>query len=135
MQSEEFLGLDIGDKRIGVARGSSIARLAEPLVVLPASKAIGDLQKLIDQHKPAGIVVGLPRSLNGEETQQTAHVRAWVDHAKKTLKQTFYWQDEALTSHEALTKHGAQKANVDALAAAVILQDFLSGSEAQRQVG
>ena len=134
MPPEEFIGLDIGERRIGVARGSSAAKIAEPLVVLSTGSEIDALQKLINQHNPGGIVVGLPRNLRGEETAQTAKVRAWVNQAKKSLKPTFYWQDEALTSHEATTNRGAQKNDVDAAAAAIILQDFLDSTESNRTV-
>lgn len=134
MITEEYIGLDIGDRRIGVARGSSAARIAEPLAVLSVGGEIDKLRKLIDEHKPSGIVVGLPRNLRGEETIQTAKVRAWVNRAKKSLTPIFYWQDEALTSREAKTKRVTQKDDIDAAAAAIILQDFLDSTESDRTI-
>lgn len=128
---EEFLGLDIGSQRIGVARGSSAARMAEPIITLKAAEAVEKIKDLAKEHKAAGIVVGLPRSLEGNETEQTILVRTWVDAAKKSLNIPFYWQDEALTTHKAL-EAGADKSNVDALAAAIVLQDFLDGLETGR---
>lgn len=133
---EEFLGLDIGDKRIGVARGSSVAKIAEPLLTIHSDNAISEVQKLIDQIQPIAVVVGLPRNLNGEETAQTIKVREWVNRAKEVIDKTFYFQDEALTSVEAHNSlPGKKDPGIDAKAAAVILQDFLDSSETGRIVG
>ncbi len=138
MVAEEFLGIDVGEKRVGVARGSTAARLAEPLAVLPSQAAVMELKKLIREHKPAGLVIGLPRNLNGDETAQTALVRAWAQKLGQDIKLPFYFQDEALTTHEALArlpgKKPASKDELDALAAAVILQDFLDTPPADRLV-
>lgn len=131
MDVEEFLGLDIGQKRIGVARGSTAARIAEPVTTIPADDAMNELKKIIKKHKSGGVVAGLPRSLDGNETEQTAWVRAWVDSARKKIELPFYWQDEALTSQKILEQGGEGK-DVDALAAALILQDFLDASAAER---
>lgn len=133
---EEYLGLDIGDKRIGVARGSSVAKIAEPLVTIQSASAIPEIQKLIDQFQPVALVVGLPRNLNGEETAQTLKVRQWVEAAKKDITQPFFFQDEALTSVEAHKSPPAKKdPGIDAKAAAVMLQDFLDSDETGRIVG
>ena len=137
MLAEEFFGIDVGEKRVGVARGSTVARLAEPMMVLPANKAMAKLKELVLQRKPAGLVVGLPRSLNGTETAQTAKVRAWANELGQKLKLPVYFQDEALTTQTALgrqasAKKPTAKAELDALAATVILQDFLDTAERDR---
>jgi putative Holliday junction resolvase len=105
--------------------------LAEALYSLPTAEATGKLSEL----NPEAVVVGLPRNLDGEETDQTAWLRQWVDGAKKATGLTFYAQDEALTTVEAEKKMANSKsADIDALAASVILQDFLDGTEAERVV-
>lgn len=119
--NEEYLGVDVGAARVGVARGSIAARIAEPLMTLPAPKAIEELAKLAKDHQSAGIVVGLPRSLAGKETEQTGLVRDWVAKARQVIALPFYWQDEALTSR---LSEGS-KHDIDSAAAAIILQDFL----------
>jgi putative holliday junction resolvase len=123
--------VDVGDKRIGIARGSSLARLAEPLKTVPATDAWEEIESLALQYGSSGVVVGLPRGLDGQETAQTKKVQDWVIQAKKQLKYSFYWQDEALTSHQAVAE-GADSHIVDAQAAAIILQDFLDTPAAQR---
>ena len=134
MEVKQLLGLDVGQKRIGVARASSAARLAEPLITINTADAWDKLQQIIKEQETETIVVGLPRNLQGDDTAQTTWVHEWVGKAKKQIKLPFYWQDEALTSHIAEVEREAHKTNhdVDALAAAIILQDFMDTPEAQR---
>src|SRR3989344_3426470 len=96
LQAMEILALDVGAAQVGIARGSSVARLAE-------------VQKLIRQNEAGAIVVGLPRNLSGEDTGQTRWVRQWVKQAKKEIGRPFYWQDEALTSRIAAGKDQRSK--------------------------
>lgn len=119
----------MGSKRVGIARGSSLARIAQPLAVVPAGQAVAKLSELASGAD--AIVVGLPRGLDGQETGQTALVRQWVVQAKAEIDRPFYWQDEALTSVTAEAK-GGLTAEVDAEAALVILQDFLNSAEEDR---
>ncbi|HEX5394837.1 MAG TPA: Holliday junction resolvase RuvX [Candidatus Saccharimonadales bacterium] len=136
MEAKEILGLDLGDKRTGIARASSIAKLAEPLKSVAAEEACSVLKRYIAEHDVQAIAIGLPRSLSGADTAQTASARQWVKDAQQKIDVPFYWQDEALTSREARAKSSElrTKSSIDehALAAAIILQDFLDSAEAQR---
>jgi putative Holliday junction resolvase len=136
VEVSQLIGLDVGQKRIGVARASSVAKLAEPLTAIKTFEGLDKLQQIVKQESAGTIVVGLPRSLQGDDTAQTTWVRGWVDGAKKRIKLPFYWQDEALTSHIAEAERQAHKSphDVDALAAAIILQDFLDAPETQRSL-
>ena len=136
MEAKEFIGLDVGQKHIGVARASSIAALAEPLTTIKTSEDLTQLEKMIRENSVHSVVVGLPRNLQGDDTAQTAWVRDWVARAKKHLVLPFYWQDEALTSKLAQMHKLSSKNPVDehAMAAAIILQDFLDTPEAERSV-
>lgn len=125
----EFIGLDIGEKFVGVARGNSIAKLAEPLATWPATEALKELA----EQKVDGVVVGLPRGLNGQETEQTKMTRQWVEQAKQVAKASFYWQDEAMTT-QAAQQFPAGSQSEHAKAAAVILQDFLNNKVDDRMV-
>lgn len=121
----------MGQARVGIARGSSAARIAQPLKTVPAARAFEELENLIKSHATQAIVIGLPRSLDGQETAQTQTVRQWAAQAKDRLKLPLYWQDEALTSVQAeLDVKGL--ADLDSKAAAVILQDFLDSREDDR---
>ena len=134
--ASEFIGLDVGHVRTGFARGNDVARLSEPLKTVSTDEAVAELERLVKELDAKGVVVGLPRSLAGDETGQTAWVREWVDKAKAQIGTSFYWQDEALTSKVAESRKLVGKGlhDVDALAAAIILQDFLDTAEAERVV-
>jgi putative Holliday junction resolvase len=77
--SKQFLGLDLGLKRTGIARGSEMARLAEPLRTVPTTEVLKALKELIEEYNIGAVVVGLPRNLHGNSTQQTNWVRDWVE--------------------------------------------------------
>lgn len=127
-----ILGLDIGEKRIGVARANAIALLPEPLLTLSNDGSfIDELQSLIAAHKVGILVVGLPRNLRGDHTQQTHMVEQFVKSMKTSIDTPIFFQDEALTSVAAKTmlasKRGSvSKGDIDAQAAAIILQDFIT---------
>jgi putative Holliday junction resolvase len=134
VDSKQYLALDVGLKRTGIARASEAARLSEPLRTVPTTEVIKALKDLIEEYNVGAIVVGLPRNLRGNSTQQTNWVRDWVVQAKHKLDLPFYWQDEVLSTRIAeATKLSYRKVHdVDSLAAAVILQDFLDTPEADR---
>ena len=125
--NDEFIGVDYGSVRVGLARGSSAARLAEPLRTVAETDALAEIISIAEDSQAAGIVIGLPRNLEGKDTAQTKLVRDWVNTAKDKIGLPFYWQDEALTSAAA-----AYANDIDAAAAAGILQDFLDTPEEER---
>lgn len=126
-----ILALDVGDARIGVARANTLARLASPLTTLQhTANVLQDIARLVTTERADALVVGLPRSLDGQETAQTRHVRAFGDELSTAVSVPIYWQDEALTSHNAqaeLDRRGKpyNKGDIDALSATYILEDFL----------
>jgi len=126
-----LLALDVGAQRIGVAEANSIARIAHPLTTLAHSESIiTDIAELIKKHDATMLVIGLPRGMQGQDTQQTQYVRDFVQKLQITISTPIFWQDEALTSRKAeeeLTarKKPYKKGDIDALAATYILDDFL----------
>jgi len=132
VEIQELLGLDVGQARTGVARASMYARLSEPFTTLKTKDIYQQLQKIITAHKTDAIVVGLPRAQSGKDTAQSIWTRAWVDEAKNHINKPFYWQDESLTTKMAEARQMSDKKSThsaDALAAAIILQDFLDTPE------
>jgi putative Holliday junction resolvase len=128
---DTILALDVGAKRVGVAVASSVARLPRPLTTLTNDENLwAALQKVIDEEAAGALVVGFPRGLDGQATQQTEYVQAFIEQVKQKFTLPVYEQDEALTSHKAeaeLQSRGDYvKADVDALAATYILDDFLT---------
>lgn len=119
-----FIGLDAGAKRIGVATGNDLARLASPLTIIPVDgQEIPAIAKLVAAHSAVGIVVGLPRGLDGQDTEQTELTRRFGQRLSN-LGVELYWQDEAATSLQAAAESGSRAKYVDDQAAAIILQDF-----------
>ena len=136
MSEKQLIGLDVGGTRTGIARASAVARIAQPLETVETKQVLSRLSELIDEYAVDTIVVGLPRSLDGNDTDQTRWVRQWMVGAKEKINKPFYWQDEALTTKlaELKAKTSKKTQDTDALAAAVILQDFLDTPEAERVV-
>lgn len=128
---KKLLALDIGERRIGVALGDTIGRLAQPLTTLMVDGTeVIRLQRLLLEHAIDALVVGLPRNQSGEETQQSMWVRAYVTQQLAGFRLPIIFQDESVTSvlaeqQLAKNKKRFDKAAIDAHAAAIILQDYL----------
>ncbi len=135
---KHILGLDVGEKRIGVALANSDLKLTKLLDTLDYQddKFWENLKSIVVQNHIDEIVLGLPRGLEGQETEQTKFVRSFAESLQKRLTLPFYWQDEALTSvrsHEILGKSGKpyKKSDVDAISASLILSDYLDNRGAE----
>lgn len=126
-----LLGLDVGERRIGVAVGDSIGRLASPLTTLDVDGLeMVRLQRLMLEHDVSALVVGLPRNMSGEPTAQTEQIREFVVRRISGLELPVHFQDESLTSvkaEEELSKRNKPfaRGDVDALAATYILDDYM----------
>lgn len=137
-----FVGIDLGLKRIGLAVSDASGTLARPLRTLTrgssddeaAAAAIADAIAVLAREEDgvAAIVVGLPKRLDGTETDLTTHVRRMVDRLRPLVRIPIALQDERLSSQEAESRLAlrerdwrARKARLDAASAAVILQDYL----------
>lgn len=122
------LGLDIGEKRIGVARINSVARIPEPLATLENnSDFIEKLKKFIDSENIDLIVVGLPRNMDGKVTAQTGMVKEFVDtvlRPKVNCRLIFHDETLSTVNAESYPKDLIGKLGIDAIAAAEILRYF-----------
>ena len=136
------LGIDYGERRIGLALSDATGLLASPWkkiandanVVAAARRLAAEIRALQSQDGLDAIVIGLPRRLNGEPNEQTARVRKLAELLAAEVTAPISLQDERLTSHEADALLSSRerdwrkrKDQVDAMAAALILQDFLDG--------
>ena len=130
-----ILALDIGDKRIGVAVSDELGLLARPLLTITRASKREDLERvtrLVTGHQAEHVVAGYPRSLSGDEGPQAQRVRRYVEALAAVLPVPIELWDERLTTVEAqrrLLDAGRRKprdrGQLDAAAAAVILQDYL----------
>jgi putative Holliday junction resolvase len=130
-----ILGLDVGDKRIGVAISDPEEILATPLAIITREddkKAIADIIELVDRHGVERIVVGMPYSLNGSIGGQANKVMDFAERLSKHTTASMKTWDERLSTvaverllREAGSKKTGKRAKRDAAAAAFILQGYL----------
>lgn len=126
------VALDYGDKRVGVAIASAIARLPHPLTTLANDdNLLSNLAEIIQREDISVIVIGSARGLYNQTTEQTKKASIFIDKIRTRFKLPVYRQDEALTSWQAQAELGTRskgyaKADVDSLAATYILEDWLN---------
>ena len=129
-QNKTYLALDVGEKRIGVAVGDSGVRIAVPFETIETDgHEIERIAHLVLDEKADVVVVGYPRNQSGEPTAQTAYVEAFAEKLAD-IAPVMVFQDESLTSVLAEQrlksyKKPYTKGDIDALAAAIILQDYM----------
>jgi putative Holliday junction resolvase len=125
-----IVALDYGEKRVGVAVAHVVARLPRPLTTLPNTESLqDDIRKLLADEDAGLVVVGLPRGMDGGYTAQTHTAEDFAKQLAGLLTVPVELADETLTSvdAEALLGPGPhQKGQVDALAAAGILERYLA---------
>ena len=134
------LGIDVGEKRIGVAIAPSDGLLAIPLTVIERTDEEADLKAILALIQEWGIdrvVIGLPRSLDGTLGAQAEKVLAFSQMLSRRTSVAIDTWDERLSTvgaehllKDAGMKGGKRKAHRDALAAAIILQSYLDRSRA-----
>ena len=132
---QTVLGLDFGDKTIGIAVSDKTYNIASPIKTIKRKsieKDIIELSNIFQEYNVGGVVIGLPLSLNGEENERTKKVRDFASQIVKlhNLKVTFF--DERYSSDvifKELRKHSLSitkiKKKIDQQAASYILQGFL----------
>lgn len=128
-KQQTFIGLDIGESRIGVARIHSEVRISEPLDLIDAKSenVFSLINNVIDEYQASGVVVGLPRGLDGQETSQTEYCRNFAHQLSSKIKIPVYMIDEAGTSKAADERmQNNTKFSRDSVAAAILLEDFVS---------
>ena len=130
MADRQFMALDVGEKRIGVALADSAVRIAIPFgFVETDGHELQELNNIIVSESVNTLVVGLPRNSHGEEPSQTEFVRKFAKDLELSVDNLVF-QDESLTRVEAekrLKCYGRPygKGDIDTEAAVMILQDYL----------
>ena len=134
------MGIDVGERRIGLAISDATRTLARPLKTLEIAGAedglrrvVAEITRLADEDDSLStIVVGLPVRLDGSPNEQTSRVTAFVSTLRQTTSVPIVTVDERLSSVEAESRIAIgtrdwrkRKQTLDAAAAAVILQDYL----------
>ncbi len=139
----KFIALDVGEKRIGLAKADSSVKIAVPLGMIAVDgQEVANIVKVVRLNNIDAVVIGMPRNLQGELTAQSDYVKRFAKSLNKLLQREkpnnksvrILFQDESLTSVEAkqnLKNKGFDKkaGDVDTEAATIILQDFLENLE------
>ena len=138
------LALDVGDRRVGVALCDETQTLARPLLTLNRASKKEDfarLAALCRAHAVERVIVGLPKTLRGEEGAQAQRVRRYAAELQAALDLPIEFWDERYSSVDAQERLAAAgrkrerrlrsaKGDIDSAAAAIILQEYLDARSA-----
>jgi putative Holliday junction resolvase len=138
-----YLCLDPGRKRIGVAVSDETGLIATPLATIQ----VGDRQQVfrqilryIEEEQAGKLIIGLPLHMNGDEGIEAGRAREFARQLAKLTEIPIDFMDERLTSveaerlmQEAGVRRDKRKANLDARAAAIILQTYLDVERSERR--
>ena len=133
---KRYIALDIGDVRIGVAKSDIMGIIATPLETINRKKvkSVKRILEICKENNTESIVVGIPKSLNGEEKRQAEKVREYIEKIKKEIPNAEIIEvDERFSTViadniliELNTKGAIEKRKVvDKVAASIILQTYL----------
>ena len=133
MATSRLVCLDVGERRIGVAVADTAVRIAIPVETIEVDGTeYARIVKRLWLEGASQLVVGYPRNQQGEATKQTTYVEHFIEELRKTegFTATVAFQDESLTSvlaEQRLVsyKKPYTKADIDAQAASIILQDYI----------
>jgi len=126
-----FLGFDFGVKRIGIAVGQRVTGTANALCTVQARDNAPDWEQigaLIKEWRPHALVVGLPMHADGTDSAVTRAARRFAQQLEGRYRLPVYMIDERHSSQAAadlLANEQNSKAGLDAMAARIILQDWL----------
>lgn len=130
----KILGIDYGDKRIGIAVSDDSGMLAFPhATVENTPAAFSEIQRITNEEKADLVVIGMPMSFSGGLSPQARTIQRFGDALAGFLKRTIVYENELLTTRMA-EQSGASKATVDQSAAAIILQSYLDRQRKQNIV-
>ena len=128
-----LLGLDVGERRVGIAVSDDRQTIASPVsVVNRGPDELTELTRLVEQYSVVELVAGLPTGMSGREGPQAGDAREFAERVAASLNLPLFYWDERLTSVQAersLIESGQNRKKrrtlIDAVAAAIMLQSFL----------
>jgi putative Holliday junction resolvase len=134
-----LLGLDVGNRRIGVAVSDELGIIATPVGYVergPADRT--EIRALVQRFGASALVAGIPRSMSGQEGMQAKDVRTYAKQLANDLELPLQFYDERLTTvmaERSLISSGRSRAQrkheIDATAAAIMLQGYLDANAAR----
>ncbi|MDX1802751.1 MAG: Holliday junction resolvase RuvX [Alcanivorax sp.] len=129
-----LLAFDYGTQKIGVASGNALLGTASPLPALQCKNVQPDWDQvaaLIEEWQPEVLVVGLPLNMDGSESELCQRARKFARRLQGRFGKPVWMVDERLSTREARERTGIHHADpkVDSMAAVVIAEGYLGGSE------
>ncbi len=127
-----IMAIDYGRRRIGIALSDPSGTIAQPFLTIEKRSRkllLQQLESIIDKNGVTLVLVGNPLSLKGESTPMSLEIAKLIQRLKKNMKIKVLSWDERFTSRLAvrvLKDHNLKPYNVDCIAAALILEDFLA---------
>ncbi len=136
----KLIGLDLGERRIGVAVSDDTGTIASPERILDLQRVtLEDVANLVGEFKADGIVVGLPKGMNGDEGFQARETRSMAFEIEALVDVPVIFWDERLSSFIAdqalsarIKSPKERRKQLDAVAAAVTLQSYLDSNPLKR---
>jgi len=120
----KILGIDYGEKRLGLAISDETQTFARELMILSPKEFYNQINQLILAHEISLIVLGWPLNMSGEETDKTREVKHFKEEVESKTGLPVEIMDERLSSQMAEHLPGGKK-DVDSLAAQILLQNYL----------
>lgn len=129
-EPKNYLAIDVGEKRIGLALASTIAKLPRPYMILPNQDGIyNQISQIVKEENVEKVIVGLPRNMSGEETAQSNFSRNFALELASSTGTSIEFADESLSSKRvADSKYKKDPSgHLDSVAACFILEEYLEG--------
>lgn len=124
-----YLGIDYGEKRIGLARASEDIEIAIPFSTIENNeKAIQEISRIINVENIDVVVIGIPVSFDGTENSFARSIRNFGERLEILTGKRIEFENEIFTSK--IASENSEGENIDKSSAAIILQSFLSRSKA-----
>ena len=139
---KRYLGLDIGDRTIGIAASDLLGLTAQGVETIRRKDMESDIKRLgelMEQYETKSLVSGYPRNMNGTEGERCEFVKGFMAEVQKTYPDTevFFWDERLSTVAatrsllEADVSRKKRRKVIDKMAAVFILQGFLDSPQAK----
>ncbi len=138
-----YLGIDLGEKRVGIAVSDPGGIIAQPVKTVPfqsGKQLLREIDNLVKEYEIEKIVIGLPLTMKGTDSEKTREVREFAEVLSRTVSVPVHFMDERLTTvqahstmHQIGKKPSRHRERVDQLAAQLILQTFLDQEKSRRR--
>lgn len=136
-----IIAIDYGRKRTGLAASDTLQMIANGLGTVPSGEVVKYLSDYVRKEPVDTFVVGLPKQMNNEPSENMKYVEAFVSHLKRTIPNIpVVYYDERFTSvlaHRAMIDGGLKKKKrqdkglVDEISAVIILQAYMESKKYQ----